>query len=207
MPPNTQFSRDDVLNIAFEIFRKEGPSAITARRIASELGSSVGPIYTSFENLEDLNRVLAEKASALMEDYSRRPWTEMPFLNMGVGFIFFARDEPVLFRECYLKGIMGDDPLHPDARTIARMREDPLLSGIPEMELSALYVKLSFITFGIAMLASMHQLKDETDGTIIDILFKTGSDLIFMAKARNLLAGQSRKDEGIEALRRYLDGH
>jgi len=207
MPPRTQFTREQIIDAAFEIYRKDGPDGLTSRRIAEAMSSSVGPIYTSFDGIDELQRALNAKALSLMDEYSRRQWTEMPFLNMGAGFIFFARDEPVLFRECYIKGIMGDDPLHPDGRTLERMREDPLLADLPDDELSALYIKLSFITFGMAILASAGQLPDASDGTMINILFRTGGDLIFMAKARKLLADRDTRETGFDELRRYFDEH
>lgn len=207
MPPRHQFTRDQVLEAAFQIYRREGPDAVTARRIARELGSSVGPIYSFFGNLDDLQTTLKERALLMMEGYSRKEFTDMPFLNMGVGFILFARDEPVLFRESYLKGLMGSDPMRPGPGTIRRMKEDPMTSDLPDPELADLYVRLSFLTFGIAVMVSNGQIPDPSEEVITGLLYRAGGDLIIMARSRTLSKGPGGIGEAIEVMRRYLDEH
>ena len=38
MPPSVRFSREAVLNAAYQLVRREGPSALNARAVAKELG-------------------------------------------------------------------------------------------------------------------------------------------------------------------------
>ena len=104
MPPTTQFTKEQIIDTAFDIARDTGIGGITARGVAEKLGSSVDPIYSHFENIEDLEEVVIQRSVDLMDEYSRKEWSEIPFLNMGVGFVCFARDEPVLFEICCRKG-------------------------------------------------------------------------------------------------------
>ena len=49
MPPSVRFSREAVLNAAYQLVRREGPNAINARAVARELGGSTQPWVTRKE--------------------------------------------------------------------------------------------------------------------------------------------------------------
>jgi len=59
MGRRSDHSRDELLNNALDaaekIVENEGINALTARRVAKEIGYSVGTIYNLFENLDDLS--------------------------------------------------------------------------------------------------------------------------------------------------------
>ena len=48
MPPRPKFTKEQVLEAALRIVETEGESALTARRLGQELGSSPRPIFTLF---------------------------------------------------------------------------------------------------------------------------------------------------------------
>ena len=54
MPRATKFLKEDIIEAACAVVKKEGLSAINARRVAKELGCSVQPIFYQFENMEDI---------------------------------------------------------------------------------------------------------------------------------------------------------
>ena len=49
MPRATKFLKEDIIEAASAVVKKEGLSAINARRVAKELGCSVQPIFYQFE--------------------------------------------------------------------------------------------------------------------------------------------------------------
>jgi AcrR family transcriptional regulator len=180
-------------------------NAVTARNVAEKMGSSVGPIYSHFENIEELRNAALEEARKLMDEYSRRRWSDIPFLNMGVGFVCFARDEPVLFDVCCREGpseILSDtlDPI-----TVGRMREDEMLKDFTDEELNSIFLKMSIFAYGMAALSRQGALGDNRTETIIDLLRETGGDVIFMTKARSLLVKPGTTDEMLRELWRYID--
>ncbi len=61
MPKNTFFTRDMLLDAAFEIFREEGLEAVSVRRIAAVTGSSTAPIYSCFANVEEMREARAPR--------------------------------------------------------------------------------------------------------------------------------------------------
>lgn len=44
MPPKPKFSREDIINAAFDIVQKSGTDAMTAREVGKYLGTSSTPI-------------------------------------------------------------------------------------------------------------------------------------------------------------------
>ena len=61
MPPRAKFSREEITDAAFAIVRAEGMQALTARSLGDALGSSARPIFTVFQNMEEV------QAAALTE--------------------------------------------------------------------------------------------------------------------------------------------
>src|SRR3712207_8033235 len=59
-------------------------------------------LYNSFRSMEELKEVLIQKAKALFLEYIQNNRTELPFLNMGLGFCIFAKEESNLFRNIFL---------------------------------------------------------------------------------------------------------
>ena len=53
MPRATKFLKEDIIEAASAVVKKEGLSAINARRVAKELGCSVQPIFYQFEKAGD----------------------------------------------------------------------------------------------------------------------------------------------------------
>ena len=58
MGPKVKFTREQIIDAAFEIARTEGIDSITMRKIAEKMGSSVAPIYVNFNNVDELNEAL-----------------------------------------------------------------------------------------------------------------------------------------------------
>ena len=54
MPPKAKFTKEQITHVALELVRADGISGLTARTLASKLGSSSCPIFTVFENMEEV---------------------------------------------------------------------------------------------------------------------------------------------------------
>ena len=48
MPTKKRIQREDILKAAVQVIRREGPSALTMRRIAAQVGCSTQPLYSEF---------------------------------------------------------------------------------------------------------------------------------------------------------------
>lgn len=103
MPPKVKFTRDDIIKAAFEITRQEGFNAVVARNVAKKLGSTVSPIFTAFENMEELKKEVYCMAKAKCFNYMRECVNYKPaFKEFGLRWIQFALNEPNLYKLIFL---------------------------------------------------------------------------------------------------------
>jgi len=199
MPPKTQFITEDVIQAAYEILKEDGLQAITARHVAEHLNSSVGPIYSTFENIDELKAAALGKAAELLEEFMGRRWTNIRFLNMGVGFVQFAKRETRLFTTLFFGNSHGDkDRKSYLARKVEYLRGDPILKGLSDPALVNLFTNMSYFAYGMAAHAALGRLPDDSDEYIVRTLYETGSALINKARLQEGLPDLS--STGIDKL-------
>ena len=66
MPPQAKFSRKEIVSTALEITRENGLGAVTARELGTRLKSSARPIFTVFENMEEVNKEVVKAAREVL---------------------------------------------------------------------------------------------------------------------------------------------
>ena len=103
MPPKAKFSKEEIVQAAFNIVQQKGLPALTARRVARNLKSSTAPVYSYFQSMNQLEREVIAEAVDMLHQYTLRPYTDRVFLNMGTGIAIFARDQSNLFRALFLE--------------------------------------------------------------------------------------------------------
>ena len=106
MPPRMKFSREEIIAAALDIVRRGGMSALTARSLAAELGSSAKPVFGLFENMQEVQDEVVREANAV---YQKFLYTEMmrgayqPYKASGMAYIAFARQEKELFKLLFMR--------------------------------------------------------------------------------------------------------
>ena len=110
MPPIVRFSREAVLNAAYQLIRREGPHALNARAVAKALGGSTQPIFRLFAGMEELKQAVTELALTTWKDCLRERLlgSAFPYLTIGMSFLLFARDEPELFKLLFMRDRVSD---------------------------------------------------------------------------------------------------
>ena len=100
-----------ILDTAFEMTREEGFINVTARKVAAKTGCSTQPIFRVYKNMEELWEAVYERAVGFFQDYySLYPRTgKMPFSNLGMAYISFAREESHLFELLFLSQSLGEE--------------------------------------------------------------------------------------------------
>lgn len=101
MPPKVKIKKEDIIHCAYEIVRKEGMSAVNARRIAQELHCSVQPIFSNFDNMEDLKNDVIKLAFRQYLAYMTTSQVNS-YLAMGMNYIALAQKEPKLFEILFM---------------------------------------------------------------------------------------------------------
>lgn len=69
MPPKAKITEEMILNTVMEITRESGFEAVNARSIASKLQCSTRPIFTCYENMEELKNGFLDFAYEYFEQY------------------------------------------------------------------------------------------------------------------------------------------
>ena len=100
MPPKARISREDILNAAFELVRREGQAALNVRTLARRLNCSTQPILYNFATVEALRAAVYERADDFHTAYILPKGAEGPdaLLRLGLNYVRFGHEERHLFR-------------------------------------------------------------------------------------------------------------
>ena len=160
MPPKCKFTREEITKTALDLTREEGISALTARALGTKLGSSPKPIFTVFENMEEVQAEVQKAAKALYAEYIQAGLhQELAFKGVGTQYILFAIKEPKLFQLLF----MSEQPQKPSVAGILPIIDenyDQILQsvrsgyGLGEKDAENLYRHLWIYTHGIAVLCA-----------------------------------------------------
>lgn len=84
MPPKARFSKEEIVSMALQITREHGIGAVTARELGARLGSSARPIFTVFQNMEEVNGEVVKAARLLYGQYINKGLQSQPaFREIG----------------------------------------------------------------------------------------------------------------------------
>lgn len=99
-----------MLNAAYQLVRREGPSALNARAVAKELGGSTQPIFRLFANMEELRQSVVELALQTWKEQLRirLQTSAFPYLTIGMAYLVFSREEPELFKLLFMRDRVSD---------------------------------------------------------------------------------------------------
>ena len=158
MPPKSKFTKEQITQAALNIVREQGLEGLTARALGKRLGSSACPIFTVFENMEEVQQAVLEAAGACYREYVERGLSEkLAFKGVGTQYILFAVEEPRLFQILFMSGRTGRPDFENVLPLIDESYEQILLSitagyGLQETAAERLYRHLWIYTHGIAAL-------------------------------------------------------
>ncbi|MBQ8094441.1 MAG: TetR/AcrR family transcriptional regulator [Clostridia bacterium] len=62
MPPKERFTRNLIINAAYNIYLESGMDAVTTRSIAKAIDGSTQPVFSQFKNIEEVHSVILDKA-------------------------------------------------------------------------------------------------------------------------------------------------
>ncbi len=104
MPPKAKYTREEIIEVAFEMAREEGLESVAARELGKRLGTSSSPIFTAFKNMDELYKEVRDRAMKAFENYVHDAVNYTPaFKQVGVKMIQFAMEEPKLFQLLYMQ--------------------------------------------------------------------------------------------------------
>ena len=104
MARKEQISKQMILEGAFDLLRSQGVEMLTARKLASHIGCSTQPIFRVYQNMDELQADVFALAKKYYENYclNYKSESDVPFVDLGLCYIEFARDDLNLFKLLFL---------------------------------------------------------------------------------------------------------
>ena len=112
MPPRIKITKEEIINTALDLVRREGEQAINARAIAALLCCSTQPIFSNFATVDALRLAVVRRANQLYREHLRleEERGEFPrYKASGMAYISFAKQEKELFKLLYMRNRTGEE--------------------------------------------------------------------------------------------------
>ena len=164
MPPIPKFTREEIVDAALNVVREEGMEALTARAVACRLGCSTSPIFTIYQDMDELKADVYDAALKLFYAFMADCRNYLPpFKQQGMISFKFAKEEPNLFKLAHMgwynkpKDIreLYEEMLNADSMIIDRIQKEYGLGNREEADF--LYGRLWTYTFAFASLTANGQ--------------------------------------------------
>ena len=103
MAPKNKFTKEEMVEAALRVVREKGMEGLSAKSMASALGTSTQPVFTAFGSMDAVKRDVYAAAVRVYDGYANAGLKEkIPFFGVGMQYIRFAREEPELYRLLFL---------------------------------------------------------------------------------------------------------
>lgn len=98
-------TRENILQSAFELARKDGAESLSVRSIAKACNCSTQPIYLSFKGIDEIKDEVYKMALQYFYEYmlniiANKEYPE--YKSIGMAYVKFAHDESELFKYAFM---------------------------------------------------------------------------------------------------------
>ena len=200
MPPKTTFTKKDILNAGFSLVKKKGLTFLTVRNVATKLGSSTAPVYSHYASIAELEQEVFSKAMQIVLEYSKRKYTNINFLNVGVGITMFAREYPILYRSLFMElNNHAEDLVEFDRELMKDLSKEPYIETLSDSAREAILTKVAIFVHGLCAMISVDNLKYlpyNSQEEIVKLLYDVGNAIILDAINPPKPATMTANDQG-----------
>jgi AcrR family transcriptional regulator len=199
--------RTALIDAAARLLVEEGPSALTTRRLADEVGTSTMAVYTYFEGMDDLKRSLRregfERLARYLDAVPRSDDAVSDVVALGAAYFFNALTNSHLYRLMFLEHAeeepdVGYSTFERLVTAVARAVDAGRFEGEPLMLATQLWVMAhGIVTLHIAGLVPLPE--------AIDCLTDMGCNL-FVAFGDERDAARASIEEGSRRVGGELGG-
>lgn len=156
--PKQEITQEMILDAALDMTREKGYESVNARSVAYFMKRSVQPIYSYFQNMDELKEALYTRAMAFYDGFIRSHADMMSLESMAAANIRFARQEPNLFRMLFLAKLSGNHSFSDIFERMSNKAAAHALAGelgVSDERAKEIYIMMIVFTHGIAtMLAT-----------------------------------------------------
>ncbi len=180
MLPTRKYSREDIVDAAYNVVSAEGMADFNARRIAGEIGCSTQPIYHNFSSMSELRDAVIQRAFDFYMEYIEKGMqTERPYLGSGLAYIRFARDNPRLYELLFMNksDLSAYDFVFLNDKDQRIINVGKAFTGLSEEEQREFHLKVWVFTHGLAALEAS-QTVNFTDEQIEQLLITATREML-----------------------------
>lgn len=165
MPRKFMFTREEIIEAALNLIRKGGVSALTARALGAELGSSSRPIFGLFKNMEEVQQEVLKATDGIYKSYLEEDMKigkYPPYKASGMAYIRFAKEEKELFKLLFMRDRTNENVVENkgEIKLLLELVRQEL--GINEDDAYLFHIEMWIYVHGIAtMLATSYLEWDE----------------------------------------------
>jgi len=194
MPRTPILSKETIVEKGLEIARVGGLDALTARALSAKLNCSLSPIFTIYNNMDEIKADVRKAALKTFSDYVKDSLNYVPaFKEYGLRLVRFAKIEPALFKIVFLYPDANKDDVDSTAQTcIDAMVKD---YGLTKEQGLQLFQGVWTFGCGLALLVSSGA-EHYTDEQISEKLsFQFVSTLTFIKSGKQIAAPTPKERE------------
>jgi len=147
-------TKERILSAALNLVRSGGPSALSARSLCQALGCGANAVFSAFGSIQGVRDAVQKEARAL---YRRRVGAGFslnpPFKGFGMALLWFAMDEPELFK-LVMEADAPSESFEHYADTYVGFKEESLAAitssfGLRGHNAEMLYYQMVLIVLGL----------------------------------------------------------
>ena len=108
MAPKNKITRHEIVEAALRFVEEHGKDALNARSLAKEIGISTQPIFSNFENMDELKKEVGKLATDIYIDYIKKTAESgvyPKYKSSGMAYIHFAKEKRELFKLIFMDGV------------------------------------------------------------------------------------------------------
>lgn len=112
MPPKVKITKDDIIEAALELVRKNGEVTINARAVAAHLNCSTQPVFSNFATMDELKKAIIHAAYNRYLEFIKNEVESGKYpryKSFGMAYIRFAKEEKQLFKLLFMRDRSSED--------------------------------------------------------------------------------------------------
>ena len=178
MPRKQSVTKDMLIDAAFDLVREKGIEELSARHLAERAGCSTQPIFRIYRNMGELENDLFIRCAEYFGGYFELDsnFSVMPFVNFGMTYISFAKNEANLFRLLFL----NDNKLNKSSYDLVNggsknyvIRELKRIQGVEPSDYESVFMKVWLVIHGTAcmMIRNEFDISEKETVSLLEDMF------------------------------------
>ena len=156
MPPRFKYTREQIIQAAFDLAREGGISAVTAKGVGAKLNASVKVVFGQFSNMEQVKHEVQKEAYRYWRSYIQAAMEKQaypPYAVSGMAYIHFAKEEKALFKLLFMRDRSAED-IDDSAGMKPVIAEIQRASGLSAADAYMVHTEMWMFVHGIATMAA-----------------------------------------------------